>query len=68
MQAVTPTLLPHAERKVAAIWARSRARAVGTLPDGAMLQALVRDEEFLRGDYTIKWLEQWLEQQRQAAE
>jgi acetyl-CoA carboxylase biotin carboxylase subunit len=31
-------------------------------------QALVRDEEFLAGDYTIKWLEQWLEQQRQAAE
>jgi acetyl-CoA carboxylase biotin carboxylase subunit len=31
-------------------------------------QALVRDEEFLRGDYTIKWLEQWLERQRQAAE
>ena len=27
-------------------------------------QALVRDEEFLRGDYTIKWLEQWLEKQR----
>ena len=24
-------------------------------------QALVRDEEFLAGDYTIKWLEQWLE-------
>jgi len=31
-------------------------------------QALVRDEEFLRGDYTIKWLEQWLEKQRVAAE
>jgi acetyl-CoA carboxylase biotin carboxylase subunit len=31
-------------------------------------QALVRDEEFLAGDYTIKWLEQWLEQQRQTAE
>ncbi len=30
-------------------------------------QALVRDEEFLRGDYTIKWLEQWLEKQRVAA-
>src|SRR3954465_6268561 len=24
-------------------------------------QKLVRDEEFLAGDYTIKWLEQWLE-------
>jgi acetyl-CoA carboxylase biotin carboxylase subunit len=23
-------------------------------------QKLVRDEEFLAGDYTIKWLEQWL--------
>jgi acetyl-CoA carboxylase biotin carboxylase subunit len=31
-------------------------------------QALVRDEEFLRGEYTIKWLEHWLEQQRVAAE
>jgi acetyl-CoA carboxylase biotin carboxylase subunit len=31
-------------------------------------QALVRDEEFLRGEYTIKWLEQWLEKQRVAAE
>jgi acetyl-CoA carboxylase biotin carboxylase subunit len=31
-------------------------------------QALVRDEEFLAGDYTIKWLEQWLEQKRQATE
>jgi len=31
-------------------------------------QALVRDEEFLAGDYTIKWLEQWLEKQRVAAE
>ena len=31
-------------------------------------QALVRDEEFLKGEYTIKWLEQWLEQQRVAAE
>jgi acetyl-CoA carboxylase, biotin carboxylase subunit len=30
-------------------------------------QKLVRDEEFLAGDYTIKWLEQWLTQQ-QAAE
>ena len=24
-------------------------------------QALVRDEQFLAGDYTIKWLEAWLE-------
>ena len=31
-------------------------------------QALVRDEEFLAGDYTIKWLEQWLEKQRVAPE
>jgi acetyl-CoA carboxylase biotin carboxylase subunit len=31
-------------------------------------QALVRDEEFLRGDYTIKWLERWLEQKRETAE
>jgi acetyl-CoA carboxylase, biotin carboxylase subunit len=31
-------------------------------------QSLVRDEEFLRGEYTIKWLEQWLEKQRVAAE
>ena len=31
-------------------------------------QELVRDEEFLAGDYTIKWLEQWLEKQRVAAE
>jgi len=23
-------------------------------------QKLVRDPEFLAGDYTIKWLEQWL--------
>ena len=30
-------------------------------------QRLVRDEEFLAGDYTIKWLEQWLERQREAA-
>ena len=29
-------------------------------------QKLVRDEEFLAGDYTIKWLEQWLA--RQASE
>ena len=31
-------------------------------------QSLVRDEEFLSGDYTIKWLEQWLEKQRVASE
>ncbi|MFL6736396.1 MAG: acetyl-CoA carboxylase biotin carboxylase subunit [Sphingomonas sp.] len=30
-------------------------------------QKLVRDEEFLAGDYTIKWLEQWLERSRQTA-
>ena len=29
-------------------------------------QKLVRDEEFLAGDYTIKWLEQWLEKSRDA--
>jgi acetyl-CoA carboxylase biotin carboxylase subunit len=23
-------------------------------------QQIVRDEEFLAGDYTIKWLEEWL--------
>ncbi|HVM22634.1 MAG TPA: acetyl-CoA carboxylase biotin carboxylase subunit [Sphingomicrobium sp.] len=27
-------------------------------------QKLVRDPEFLAGDYTIKWLEQWLERSR----
>jgi acetyl-CoA carboxylase biotin carboxylase subunit len=27
-------------------------------------QKLVRDEEFLAGDYTIKWLEQWLAKQQ----
>ena len=27
-------------------------------------QKLVRDPEFLAGDYTIKWLEQWLARQR----
>src|SRR5688500_11703960 len=30
-------------------------------------QQIVRDDEFLRGEYTIKWLERWLEQQQQAA-
>jgi acetyl-CoA carboxylase biotin carboxylase subunit len=30
-------------------------------------QRLVRDEEFLAGDYTIKWLEQWLERSRETA-
>jgi acetyl-CoA carboxylase, biotin carboxylase subunit len=29
---------------------------------------LVRDPEFLAGDYTIKWLEQWLETSRESAE
>jgi acetyl-CoA carboxylase, biotin carboxylase subunit len=28
-------------------------------------QKLVRDEQFLAGDYTIKWLEEWLERSRQ---
>ncbi|MEO7241059.1 MAG: acetyl-CoA carboxylase biotin carboxylase subunit, partial [Sphingomicrobium sp.] len=26
-------------------------------------QKIVRDDDFLAGNYTIKWLEQWLEQQ-----
>ena len=30
-------------------------------------QRLVRDEEFLAGDYTIKWLEQWLEKNKNEA-
>ena len=30
-------------------------------------QRIIRDEEFLAGDYTIKWLEQWLEKQQQAS-
>jgi acetyl-CoA carboxylase biotin carboxylase subunit len=30
-------------------------------------QQIVRDEEFLRGDYTIKWLEKWLEDQQASA-
>jgi len=30
-------------------------------------QKLVRDEDFLNGDYTIKWLEQWLERSRDSA-
>jgi acetyl-CoA carboxylase biotin carboxylase subunit len=30
-------------------------------------QKLVRDPEFLAGDYTIKWLEQWLERSNQQA-
>jgi acetyl-CoA carboxylase, biotin carboxylase subunit len=29
-------------------------------------QQIVRDDEFLRGDYSIKWLEKWLEQQQAA--
>nr|MBA3526916.1 acetyl-CoA carboxylase biotin carboxylase subunit [Sphingomonas sp.] len=29
---------------------------------------IVRDEDFLAGDYTIKWLEQWLERSRETAE
>jgi acetyl-CoA carboxylase biotin carboxylase subunit len=28
-------------------------------------QRIVRDEDFLEGDYTIKWLEQWLERSRE---
>jgi acetyl-CoA carboxylase biotin carboxylase subunit len=31
-------------------------------------QKLVRDPEFLAGDYTIKWLEKWLAQDHQKAE
>jgi acetyl-CoA carboxylase biotin carboxylase subunit len=31
-------------------------------------QKLVRDPDFLSGDYTIKWLEQWLERSHEAAE
>ena len=27
-------------------------------------QQIVRDEQFLRGEYTIKWLEKWLEKQQ----
>ena len=30
-------------------------------------QKLVRDADFLAGDYTIKWLEQWLERSRETA-
>ncbi len=30
-------------------------------------QKLVRDPEFLAGDYTIKWLEQWLDKNRESA-
>jgi acetyl-CoA carboxylase biotin carboxylase subunit len=30
-------------------------------------QRLVRDPDFLAGDYTIKWLEAWLEKNREAA-
>ncbi|MEO7786734.1 MAG: acetyl-CoA carboxylase biotin carboxylase subunit [Sphingomicrobium sp.] len=29
-------------------------------------QRIIRDEAFLSGDYTIKWLERWLEEQREA--
>jgi acetyl-CoA carboxylase biotin carboxylase subunit len=31
-------------------------------------QRLVRDPEFLAGDYTIKWLEQWLLREHESAE
>ena len=31
-------------------------------------QKLVRDPDFLAGDYTIKWLEQWLERSREASD
>ncbi len=31
-------------------------------------QRIVRDEAFQAGDYTIKWLERWLEEQRAAAD
>jgi acetyl-CoA carboxylase biotin carboxylase subunit len=30
-------------------------------------QKLVRDPEFLAGDYTIKWLEKWLAAQHEGA-
>ncbi|WP_309612269.1 acetyl-CoA carboxylase biotin carboxylase subunit [Sphingomonas sp.] len=30
-------------------------------------QRIIRDEGFLGGDYTIKWLERWLDEQREAA-
>ncbi|WP_114226997.1 MULTISPECIES: acetyl-CoA carboxylase biotin carboxylase subunit [Sphingomonas] len=30
-------------------------------------QRIIRTEDFARGDYTIKWLERWLEEQRDAA-
>jgi acetyl-CoA carboxylase biotin carboxylase subunit len=29
-------------------------------------QRIVRDPDFLAGDYTIKWLEKWLENSREA--
>ena len=31
-------------------------------------QRIVRDEAFVAGDYTIKWLERWLEEQRDPAD
>ncbi|MEO6248322.1 MAG: acetyl-CoA carboxylase biotin carboxylase subunit [Sphingomicrobium sp.] len=31
-------------------------------------QRIIRDEAFLKGDYTIKWLERWLDEQRESAE
>ena len=31
-------------------------------------QRLIRDPEFLSGDYTIKWLERWLERSRDQVE
>jgi acetyl-CoA carboxylase biotin carboxylase subunit len=31
-------------------------------------QKLVRDPEFLAGDYTIKWLEKWLASSREGAD
>jgi acetyl-CoA carboxylase biotin carboxylase subunit len=31
-------------------------------------QRIIRDEAFLEGNYTIKWLERWLEEQRDNAE
>jgi acetyl-CoA carboxylase biotin carboxylase subunit len=29
-------------------------------------QRIIRDEAFLTGDYTIKWLERWLEENKEA--
>ena len=31
-------------------------------------QALLRDPLFINGDYTIKWLEEWLDEKAQSAD